>query len=227
VIKSRQVKTGDSMLVPDRIDRYVKLLLSKLPGTKEPVFLQVRPIPSAKPNECVPAVNNQIKATGGSIVYGWQIWQTDNLTEAEFHAVWNSPKGEMLDVTPKIIQSINRILFAEDPSIKYIGSPIDNVRINNTGNPLVDDLIRICEARFQMLNVGNRSKMKKVIFKGEELAIFQYLNISQHNIEMYIASGADSGTPCYCGRNLKYYECHGDDLNKSLKNLKEILATVT
>jgi hypothetical protein len=215
------------MFVPARIDSRIRVLLAKLPSAKEPIFLPVKPTPRAKPNECVPAVNAQIRRAGGSIVYGWQIWQTVNITEAEFHAVWKSPNEEMVDVTPKLIPNLECILFAEDPSIKYTGSQIDNVRINNTGNPLVDDLIRISKARFQMLNAGKRSKMNKVIFKGEERAIFEYINLSQRNLEMYIASGGDAGTPCYCGRGLKYFECHGDDLNKTLGRLKEILSTIT
>jgi len=214
------------MIVPPRVDSRIRLLLAKLPSAKTPIFLPVKPASGAMANECVPVVREQIRQQGGTIVFGWQIWQTVNITEAEFHAVWYSPNHEMIDVTPKLIPNIDQILFSEDPSIKYTGSQIDNIRINNTRNPLVDDLIQISQARFRMLNAGERSKMSKVIFKGEEPAIFEYLNISQQNIEMYVASGGDNGTPCYCGRNLKYYECHGDDLNKALARLKEILDSV-
>lgn len=192
----------------------------------KPVFLRVQPRAGAKANGCVEAVNAAINDFGGQIVYGWQIWQTEIITEAEFHAVWRATDGTVLDVTPKAIPGIGHILFAEDPTIRYIGRQIENVRINNTGNALLDDMIQINEARFRMMNAGGRADETRVVLQGEEKEIYAYLGIIQINIETYIKEGGSTATECYCGSGGRYYECHGDDLKATLLQLKGILARI-
>ncbi len=156
------------MLVPSRIDSRVRALLLKLPTAESPIYVEVQPWNDALPNECMPAVQKAVRQDGGEIVLGWQIWQTVNLTEAKFHAVWRKPGGEML-------------------------------------------------------NAGKRASMSKVAFEGEEAALFKYLEVSRINLEQYIAAGANSGSPCYCGGSLKYYECHGNDIGRALRRIGEVI----
>jgi hypothetical protein len=47
--------------------------------------------------------------------------------------------------------------------------------------------------------------------------------VAAFNLEQYIAAGADNGFPCYCGRGLKYYQCHGDDLSRALDRIRQLL----
>ena len=51
---------------------------------------------------CSDGVAEKIRVEGGSIVFGWTIWEwADVLLTAEFHAVWKSPDGVLFDITPK------------------------------------------------------------------------------------------------------------------------------
>jgi hypothetical protein len=106
-------------------------------------------------NECFPIVEEQIASRGGSRVTGWAIWEWPGVfIEAEFHAVWASQTGELLDLSPRPFLA-SSIVFLPDPSTQYEGRQIDNVR-----KPLVsdNDLIRflfIFRRRFEILNEGD------------------------------------------------------------------------
>ncbi len=65
---------------------------------------------------CSDGVLEKVKADGGEIVFGWSIWEwPEVLRTAEFHAVWKSPAGELMDITPKP-RGEQRILFVQDDS---------------------------------------------------------------------------------------------------------------
>lgn|GEM_PF-6848541 len=63
---------------------------------------------------------------GGTIQFGWVIWQDilEAFTEAEFHSVWVNGAGKFHDVTPRIDHE-KRIMFLPDkvrkPEISYFG----------------------------------------------------------------------------------------------------------
>jgi len=52
-----------------------------------------------------------VEEQGGAVQHGWALWEWPRvMVEAEFHAVWRSPDGSRLDVTPRE-DSQQRILF--------------------------------------------------------------------------------------------------------------------
>lgn len=66
---------------------------------------------------CSDGVGEKIKADGGEAMFGWTIWEWPGaLLTAEFHCVWKSPDGELLDITPKP-KGERRIVFVADPSV--------------------------------------------------------------------------------------------------------------
>jgi hypothetical protein len=85
-------------------------------GAAAPVLVPVQQDPLGIYGMCFIGVADKIKAGGGSICHGWAIWETlpRLFLTAEFHAVWVSPSGELIDITPKP-QRENRIVFAPDP----------------------------------------------------------------------------------------------------------------
>ena len=168
--------------------------------------------------ECFPAVAEKIKRDGGSQVIGWQIWKSAILIEAEFHAVWKSSEGVLTDITPKQIPN-SRILFLPDPKAEYIGAQTDNVRINISGNPIVDDFIEIAKAQFRILNKGNRAMERKVTLSGKEAVIYEALNKVRAGIYLMALNGATRNSRCFCGRPEKYKHCHGKGLIDALRSL--------
>lgn len=91
-------------MTPVEIDDDVKKLISTVCPDSRPIYLPVEPESYAQVNECFPAVAEKIKRDGGSRVIGWQIWKTNIIVEAEFHALWESPQGELKDITPNQFQ---------------------------------------------------------------------------------------------------------------------------
>ena len=63
---------------------------------------------------CADGVLEKLNHDSGSIVFGWTIWEWPQvLLTAEFHAVWESPSYELLDITPKP-QGETSIIFIPD-----------------------------------------------------------------------------------------------------------------
>lgn len=82
-------------------------------------------------NTCI-----QRNLEGGSIEYGWVIWQDDLTasTEAEFHSVWKNKKGDLLDITPRI-DGEKKVLFVPDFVRKaYFTEEQGNLIINTYDN---------------------------------------------------------------------------------------------
>lgn len=54
---------------------------------------------------------------GGNVQPGWLLWEDPRIgfCEAEFHAVWVSPEGRLVDVTPRRDQE-KRVMFVPDPT---------------------------------------------------------------------------------------------------------------
>ena len=140
------------MWTPEGVDKYIQKLIEILNPTHEPIYVDFKAEPEAKPSDCFPIVEQKVENQGGKMILGWQIWKTNNLVEAEFHAVWETPDGDLLDISPKEI-IVDKILFVEDNNLKYEGKQIDNVRLNITKNSIVDDLILINKTIFEFLKV--------------------------------------------------------------------------
>jgi hypothetical protein len=109
-------------------------LPSCVPGSPETFAVQ---------SECYGNVAEKIRRDGGSLRYGWQIWEKKRLfIEAEFHAVWVSPNGAMIDITPKDIPT-KSILFLPDPIRRFEGRRIDNIRRTLVDDPLLSEYLRL------------------------------------------------------------------------------------
>lgn len=68
----------------------------------KPRYLPVMPDPMAQPSECFNNVMARVSKEGGTLVYGWLVWEWPNVfIEAEHHAVWES-KGTFVDITPHV-----------------------------------------------------------------------------------------------------------------------------
>ena len=68
---------------------------------------------------CFDGVMEKTKHDGGGIRLGWVIWEWPNaFLNAEFHAVWIDPLGQLIDITPKPVGE-KIILFAPDPSYPH------------------------------------------------------------------------------------------------------------
>lgn len=89
-----------SLTTPPEIDRFVLQFCKKLSPKEEPVFLNVQPPSWSRLNYCNKNVEKMKELYAGSMVLGYKIWYVPSLyIEAERHAVWLNPQGELTDIT--------------------------------------------------------------------------------------------------------------------------------
>ena len=141
--------------IPEIEATHLQAFCREITATSNPVLVSCIPRFDRPANECFPLVEEQIAGSGGSMVVGWAIWEWPGVfIEAEFHAVWASPEGQLIDFAPRPLRSPH-IVFLPDPSRKYEGRQVDNIR-----KALVrdNDLIRflfVFRRQFEILNKGD------------------------------------------------------------------------
>lgn len=190
---------------------HVEKLLDKLKAEFFPEIIDVQPEEYSGMQNCFINVEKKVQTDRGSPHYGWAILQSPIICEAERHAVWENPDGVLIDVTPRE-PAFEKIMFVSQNDLIYRGQLIDNVRINITDNPMVDDYIFLCETVEKFYTYGTRlnDEMLEVPQPAQAL-IFQYEDLKT-NYQLYMNSGAKGNTPCICGSGKKYKNCHGRSL---------------
>jgi len=130
---------------PSRITADIRRLCRRIGGLDESVFVEVSPRASSPLANCFMDVRMQVEKRGGSIQHGWTLWEWPGIfAEGEFHAVWRSPDGLLLDVSPKQ-DGERRILFAPDPKRVFVERRVDNIRMPIGRDPRIIELIAVNE----------------------------------------------------------------------------------
>jgi hypothetical protein len=124
-------------------------------SSENPVIIPLRPIVGKPQNECFNIVPEYISANGGKQKIGWYIlcWR-HVLIEAAFHCVWESPEGELIDITPKIYKMQN-IVFLPDPTKNYTGRQVDNIRKPLAPDKNILKFISLAEEYIRYVNNGD------------------------------------------------------------------------
>ena len=109
--------------VPDRITDELKDFTVQL-RSEPPQYIPVKPAPGATPLNCHVNVKVRVKHEGGSIVYGWALWEMAPVfLEAHFHAIWSRSDGQRIDITPPQ-DGENKLLFARDRNRVWAGKKV-------------------------------------------------------------------------------------------------------
>lgn len=201
---------------PDESNVFVERLLDKLEVEFNPEIIPVVVDSSARKNNCFINVDEKVKRDGGKVHYGWVVFQTDILCEAERHAVWENPKGDLIDITPRDVH-FDRIMFVSDNEFVYTGQLVDNVRLNTTKNPVVDDFIAISEIIEDLYGHGNRIDEKRITFPEHiGKVILTYETLKQCYLT-FIREGGKPSMMCFCDSGKVYHSCHGKPILKVLR----------
>ncbi|MCC8951694.1 SEC-C domain-containing protein [Bradyrhizobium sp. Arg62] len=103
---------------PKSISAAVASLCSELSPGRPAVRVPVDPEPDAVIGECFHNVQAKVAKDGGSIAYGWLVWEWPRVfVEAEHHAVWSDERS-LIDITPHIHREPS-VLFLPDPQRIY------------------------------------------------------------------------------------------------------------
>lgn len=139
--------------VPAEITDEVRSFAQKLVEDGEPVFVTVNPPIYTPPNLCFQNVELVVAVNGGQRQFGWYFHEdTDQLLYmAVFHAVWRTPDGSLVDVTPHP-QHRDRILFLPDPVRVHRGKLIPNRYYPRVDAPVVQEMIRLFQKEVSYWN---------------------------------------------------------------------------
>jgi hypothetical protein len=158
---------------PKAITRSIRELCSRLRTVDEPAFLRVEPRPDSQIGDCFNDVKRHVHEHGGSLVHGWLLWEWPGImVEAEFHGVWRSPDGALLDVSKKP-EAERVVLFAADTVRNFTGSRVNNVRHAVGKNPKIKTLIQD-QNRFYKLFQQQHGDATGNVELGDELAELHY-----------------------------------------------------
>jgi len=156
---------------------------------QKPVHVVREPMFGEAESDCFAIVEEQVARLGGQRVIGWAIWELPGVfIEAEFHAVWRSPAGHLLDLTPHAL-SPRGCTFLADRNRSYDGRQVDNIR-----QPLVFDIdvfhfLILQQRRFKVLNTGELADQHgQVALSGELLAEYELIEQEQARLEPVIFS---------------------------------------
>jgi hypothetical protein len=180
---------------PNKITEEIFKLCKELDNTEEPIFVKVNLEQDAKRAECTKNVHNKIRRDGGRIQFGWAIWELSNIMiEAIYHALWISPQGEPIDITPQKHISPDHILFLADSKDKYnYGSGFqrrDNVRKPLSDSPEVAEFIEICEEIFEFEEKVSPGPV--INFDGEDLECYEALERRKNRLSRQIRASFKS-----------------------------------
>ena len=222
-------------MVPKLEDPNVNILIAEirnsgggLSSDAAPVFVDVRPEENVAVNDCFPIVDEKIQKFGGERILGWTLRHEIFLMSAEFHAVWKSPQGELLDITPKeilmpgdqnIVVPTDRIMFVAALHAKYEDKQVCNININISDSRLVDDIIDCNKCIFNIHNKGDRASQYGEIELSmqESKDMIEIQNIVWMLKSMYDLGIKSKRCQCFCRSGDSYKHCHGKILNKIIK----------
>lgn len=197
-----------NLTTPKTIHDDVYRLREKIGITTEPVFVPVDPCTGGKLSDCFADVERKIRRDGGSVQHGWTVWESQGtLIEGEFHAVWRSPDGSLLDVTPKA-DGERRILFIPDADRVFQNENVDNIRLALTDDPAVHRMISMNEEMSILRRKYNVGTGESKIPMREVLAIQRkYSEATQPPVHYVSSVGRNDRCPCGSGK--KFKRCHG------------------
>jgi hypothetical protein len=199
---------------PARIDPCVRRLIETVTPGGHATYLEVHPEPGAAVNGCFSNVRAKCAREGGRMLCGWQLWEWPRvLLEAEFHAVWLSPQGDMVEITPKA-HGETTVLFVPDERRGYDGQVVDNVRMALQEDRLIRHFIQVSEAIVQVkVRDGRATGQGYVWVPAEHIAPLRQV---QRFLGRSIHSGLREHDPCLCGSGSRYRRCHGHELERAL-----------
>jgi hypothetical protein len=193
-------------MTPFSISSAMRRLASELVPGGAPVYVPVRPAGGSREHECFANAAAHAAAHGGQVVYGWALWEWPTvMVEGEFHAVWRSPGGDLVDVSPRE-DGEARVLFLPDPSRTHDGRQVDNIRRALRDDPRIHQLIELSARIFDVMNAGGRARQTGEVFVPA-VEVAPLLEARNDLIRRLHSATPSRNAPCPCGSGRKYKQC--------------------
>jgi hypothetical protein len=125
-------------LIPSKDDQRVIAFCESICPGQIPFLVSVTKCDGVSLARCFQNVQAMIQRSGGQIVYGWDISKIPKIHfEATFHAIWKSPHGEFVDVSPQE-SGQSHILFLPDAHRRDTGTLVPSRRFSIGDNETVE-----------------------------------------------------------------------------------------
>lgn len=182
-------------------------------GPAIPVRLTIQPEAGCLPGDCFPNVRQKVEREGGSIRYGWAIWEWPRVfIEAEHHAVYESPDGVLVDVTPAMQEDpqMARLFLPDDSTVFDFNQPRarrDNIRQALTDDSLIHEYLKLPP---EITDIMNRTSGQGAVIPGPDAERLTFIMKEMSRLKRQIAMNyTPQGAPCFCGSGVKFKRCHG------------------
>ena len=193
---------------PQKISTAIISLCREINPESQVVAVSVQPDINAIISECFPNVMKKVEMAGGSICYGWTIWEWRRVfIEAEHHAVWEKD-GLLIDITPKTNGEKN-IMFLPDQSKVY--NWVTKRRINNVKRSLgifnsAEEWLRAADE--WQTAIENNSVSEETIFNE-----LKYSQLTERRVSAFcrvisdLANDTKPSQTCICASGMRYRKC--------------------
>lgn len=146
------------------------------------------------------------------MLHGWAVWEIPQIMiEAEFHAVWQRPDGELVDVNPRRPHE-TRITFLPAPERSWPGNAVDNIRQALLDDPRVHAFIAQAEKRFDLLK--DHPPGLVAIDGAEWAAAFPNAAAVEQALFFLAIERRALNDPCLCGGGQRFGECHAAECGR-------------
>lgn len=135
------------------ISKDIRRFARSMKKAGEPVVVPLSPEPWAIIRECYANCAEMCKRQGGEVIYGWHVYAIPRVfLEAEAHAVWKKPTGELVEVTPNDVETPT-IAFIPDASctwVEGVSRPIPNRYYPLSRDNRIQEYIRLATQRAEL-----------------------------------------------------------------------------
>ncbi|MPM63387.1 hypothetical protein SDC9_110267 [bioreactor metagenome] len=171
--------------------------LCKSNGVQDPFYVSRQPKPDCEEGDCFKNVKKYVARLGGLILVGWAITSRKNLyLECEAHAIWQSPDGENIDITPSN-EYFDKTLFSYQGDMLAVKTPSKYLPF--TQSTLVAEYMGLRNEfeRIRCISVGDTMEIPKILMD----------RILEIDRIFMIEVGRNKSCPCKSG--LKFKHCCG------------------
>jgi hypothetical protein len=124
----------------------------------------------------------------------------------------------LIDITPKEYEFAEILFVSDNNDFEYKGQLVDNIRINITNNPIIDDFIVLCEGTEKLYSFGNRINCDQIALPEPIKLIIDRFESLKIHIEMFVNNDSRPTSKCFCGGQKTYKNCHGQNLKVKIKS---------
>lgn len=193
---------------PQSVSPSIVSLCQKVSPDNNPIWVNVRPDREAISNECFNNVSATTTREGGTIVYGWLIWEWPRVfIEAEHHEIWQKD-NELVDITPHV-EGEQTVLFLPDPNrvYDYVGlKRIINVKRSLGMFPSVERWIDASEA-FQQAVEDNSIGSQAFFDRAQIVYLESEFRNALASVFVDLATNTKVNDTCFCTSGRKFKKC--------------------